>query len=456
MGDTKAGVIAQLSSQLLDERALSDRDSPTLPDRSDVYSSIQSAATTAASTEPPEGEVVPCVELDRYAPPGTAPEKAKIRYFLFDVEGCIIDSVPAQIKTFREAILQIHQEYLFEQAKLLSQQLCGVTDERARILEQQIKKLSETAAKLRYLTDQDYHDLISGRDREDGFRNFLGISRKRDASREEDELIVRLCKKKDALFQQMLVDNQIKAFPAAIEMLKELHRRCIKLAFASGSSNAARLLFNADVLHLFEVGVQKGRGGHSGKYVTMPRPAGAKLAEGQQEFSDDLFRACDVKFTGKPLPWIFYKTAHKMGANPYECAVVEDSPQLIHQYYEAGFGAAIGIDTGGAFKKEAVRAGTVFYREEGESPKHVTNSCRIDIVSKITTTKRPRVDVYEPVHTTHPHRDHADRKVFDPALFGGSSSSDGKLKSQVTVEPPMPSTRSEGEKYRSPSPLHPQ
>ena len=443
-GDTKESVIAQLSKQLLDKRVLSD--SPTLTARSDVYNAIESSSAAPATAMAATADV-PCVKLDRYAPIGIEPEKANIRYFLWDVEGCIIDSVPAQIKSFREAIKQIQQEYLSRQIALITQQLCGVVDDRARTLEQQIKALSEVANKLSYLTDGDYHKLISGRSRDGGFRNVLGIPRKEDATDVENTLIKRLCDKKDEIFQQMLVDDQIKAFPAVVDMIKKLHTSGIKMAFASGSSNAAMMLHKASILDLFEVGVQKGRGKYEGLYVTVPKPAEAKLAAGETEFSDAIFKKCDVEFHGKPMPWIFYKAAHKMGANPYECVVIEDAPSLTEQYYEAGFSAAIGVDTGGAFNKEAIRAGTVFYRKLKDSAKRVAKAFAEHVVSKIAKTTESSTNVYGPVHTGHDHHHAGKHSPAAAGLFGKSANQ----QSAANGASLLPSTGTEGPSSSSPA-----
>ena len=417
IGESKSAVITQLSSQLQASNVLSE--SPTLPLKSDFYGSIHSSAATSATETTSEAEV-PCVRLDRFTTNGTR-ETADIKYFLWDVEGCIIDSVPAQIKSFRDAILQIRHQYLAKIQELTMSQ-SSVSPDQALALEEKIKKLHAIANKLAYLTDEAYHELISGRSRDAGFRNFLGITRKEDASPEENELIKKLCVKKDEIFQQMLIHNEIKAFPAVVQMIKDLHTKGIKMAFASGSSNAAMMLHNAGILNLFEVGVQKGRGKHEGLYVTVPKPAEAKLEEGETEFSDAIFKKCDVEFHGKPMPWIFYKAAHKMGANPFECVVVEDSSQLTHQYYEAGFGAAIGVDTGGAFKKEAVRAGTVFYKEEKDTPKRVAKRFAQHIQLRVTKTLSKTRDVYRSVHSVHKHHPAGREKVYyDPKLFGDTS-----------------------------------
>lgn len=426
LGDTKESVIAQLSAKLLDEKVLSD--SPTLSPKTDFYSAIQASVATEASTKSPES-IVPCVKLNRYTT-GKNPETANIKYFLWDVEGCIIDSVGAQIKSFRKAILQVHEKYLSKITSLLKE--LDADEEPAKeqisLLQQQIDILSKLAEKLRYLTDDDYHKLISGRSRDGGFRNLLGIPREADSSPAENALINALCEEKDKIFQDMLMSGKVKAFPAVVTMLKELHAKGIKMAFASGSSNAAMMLYKAGILNLFEVGVQKGRdkaSGQEGKYVTMPNTK-FQLTPEETEIPAKYFNKCDVEFHGKPMPWIFYKAAHKMGANPFECVVIEDSPQIAYQYFEAGFGAVIGLDTGNAFDPKLVLAGNVYYCEKDKNAEDVANKGSKDILSRVTTTTAaPSMDTYAPVHAGH---------SYHPSFFGSNSSSSSSIPAnQATV-----------------------
>lgn len=338
------------------------------------------------------------LELNRYSESGQT-KTANIKYLLFDVEGVIIDSVGAQIESFCKALNELGQKHL---------------------------------------SDEAYHKLISGRSRDGGFRNFLGIPRKEEASAEQNLLVDKLCKKKDEIFQNMLMTGGVKAFPAVVDMIKQLRAKGIKMSFASGSSNAAMMLYKAGILQEFEVGVLKGRDGTAlaGKYVTMPDTK-ITLDPHETEIPEKYFKKCDVEFHGKPQPWIFYKAAHKMGANPFKCAVIEDSPQIIEENFEAGFGSTIGVDTGNAFKAGLVRAGTVFYCEKGETAQNVAEKFRNHMLSRLTETlskspeTSPENDVYKSLHQ---HKDHHPG-FFAPSSSASSSATEANGVSHIPTSP---------------------
>lgn len=320
--------------------------------------------------------------LDRFSEGKCPLKQAKIKYLLFDIEGVIIDSVGAQFEAFRQAVMT------FGTLK--------ANDKTARqIFLERMAHLKDTEPKKfeRFddFTIEHYHALISGRSREGGLRNLLDLPREEEATPEENELIDALGKEKDRIFQKMLEGGQIHAFPAVADMLTTLHRMGIPMAFASGSSNAAMMLYQAKLLDKFRVGVLKGRdapSGQKGKYVVL-RNTQIKLPEGTVEIPSELLKIANPQFHGKPMPWIFHKAAWELGKHlrqiisGFECAVFEDSPQVVGENYEESFGAVVGVDTGNAFNRELVRAGNVIYCKPGQTPEQVAANFRELILSRL-------------------------------------------------------------------------
>ncbi len=318
--------------------------------------------------------------LDRYTDqPGTR-ETAQIKALIFDVEGVIIDSVGAQFEAFKRAVMGYTGHTVEKKTGEIMTARDIFLERMARLLE------TEPGKYPRYddFIIEHYHALISGRSREGGIRNLLALPRSEDATPEENALVIALCQEKDDIFQKMLDSGEVKAFPAAVEMIRKLYEAGIPMAFASGSSNAAIMLYKAEILDKFQIGVLKGRAAmQKDKYVLLRDPSSVKLEGRQTEVPAGYFEICNPQFHGKPMPWIFHRAAREMEIDPFKCAVFEDSPQVTDESYEEGFGALVGVDTGNAFHREQVRSGNAFYCEKGETPDDVANKMRDYILSRL-------------------------------------------------------------------------
>lgn len=119
--------------------------------------------------------------------------------------------------------------------------------------------------------------------------------------------------------RQYVVDNLVvKYMPGAEDLVRFLKEKGVKIAIASGSSQ------ESIKHHLEEVG-----GAH---------------------YFDAIVGGSDIK-NGKPAPDIFLLAAEKLGANPEDCYVLEDSPNGIRAGHAAGM-KAIGIPDIAQFSDE--------------------------------------------------------------------------------------------------------
>ena len=149
-------------------------------------------------------------------------------------------------------------------------------------------------------TMPDYLAKVDGRPRLDGAAAILT-----ELSKEE---IVEAGNKKQAYFVESLESEPIDLFPSTIKLIAELKKRGVKLAAASSSKNARRILQKINLYDVFEVDV-----------------SGADFEK------------------GKPDPEIFLTAAARMGLQPSECMVFEDAKSGVDAARNGNF-KCIGIN----------------------------------------------------------------------------------------------------------------
>ena len=146
----------------------------------------------------------------------------------------------------------------------------------------------------------DYLSKVDGRPRYDGAAAILT-----DLSKEE---IVKAGEIKQSYFREFIDTEPIDIFDSSVKLIKEMKEKSIKLAAASSSKNAVRILKKINLYDIFEVNVSGG----------------------------DFAR-------GKPAPDIFLMAAEKLGLTPTECVVFEDANSGVQAAIAGGF-PCIGID----------------------------------------------------------------------------------------------------------------
>lgn len=149
-------------------------------------------------------------------------------------------------------------------------------------------------------TMQDYLAKVDGRPRLEGAAAILT-----ELSPEE---IKKAGDIKQGYYLELLDSGEMEIFQSSIKVINELKKRGIKLAAASSSKNAVRILKKIKLFDTFEVNV-----------------SGADFEK------------------GKPDPEIFLTAARKLGANPKESVVFEDAKSGVEAAVNGGF-FCIGIN----------------------------------------------------------------------------------------------------------------
>jgi beta-phosphoglucomutase len=121
------------------------------------------------------------------------------------------------------------------------------------------------------------------------------------------EAKTRLAERKNERYLQLLTDVTWDLVPGALELLRELRRRGLRVAVGSSSRNARRILDHSGLADLFDVIVD-------GNDIT----------------------------ASKPDPAVFQRCAELLGVPPEACIVIEDAPAGIEAARRAGM-TAVGI-----------------------------------------------------------------------------------------------------------------
>lgn len=192
--------------------------------------------------------------------------------------------------------------------------------------------LREVAARegvpFRPFTQEDYLRHVDGKPRYDGVRDFLasrGISLPWGDPSDPPgrETVCGLGNRKDALFNRVVAERGVEAYPGTLRLVDGLRRAGVRVAVVSASRNASRILEAAGVRGLFEAQV-------------------------------DGVVAADLGLPGKPDPAMFLEAARRLGVPPGRAAVVEDAVAGVEAGRRGGFALVIGVDRGG--NREALAA----------------------------------------------------------------------------------------------------
>jgi len=149
-------------------------------------------------------------------------------------------------------------------------------------------------------TMQDYLAKVDGRPRLEGAAAILTELNPEEIKKAGDI--------KQGYYLELLDNEEIKIFQSSVKVIKEFKKRGIKLAAASSSKNAVRILKKIKLYDTFEVNV-----------------SGADFEK------------------GKPDPEIFLTAAKKLGAKARESVVFEDAKSGVEAAVNGGF-FCIGIN----------------------------------------------------------------------------------------------------------------
>lgn len=166
--------------------------------------------------------------------------------------------------------------------------------------------------------DVDYRLYVDGRSREDGVALFLAARGLQLplGSREDrpgTDTVWALAARKNRLFLELAEREGIRAFPSTIDFVHRLHGMGVRTAVVTASRNAAAILAAASIADLFEVVV-------------------------------DGTDAASLRLPGKPDAALFVEAARRLGVDPVDAGVVEDSAAGVEAARRGGFGLVVGVD----------------------------------------------------------------------------------------------------------------
>ncbi|AKD05829.1 hydrolase [Pontibacter korlensis] len=175
---------------------------------------------------------------------------------------------------------------------------------------------------------EDYQKYVHDVPRLDAMRNFMesrGITLPEGTATEDagSNTLVGLGERKDLYFHELLKQNGVVVFDDAIDWIKEQQEAGMKTAIVSASRNCLTILRRAGLDKLFEVRVDK-------------------------------VVANELKLKSKPAPDIYLEAARRLGVEPQETAVFEDTAAGIEGAKAGGFGLIVGVDR--SISKEKLNA----------------------------------------------------------------------------------------------------
>lgn len=167
------------------------------------------------------------------------------------------------------------------------------------------------------MTNQDYIDYIDGKPRLEGIQSFLdsrNINLPEGSSHDalEEQTVLALANKKNALFLNLLHDRGADLYDHAIQQIKYWRHLGLKTAVVSSSKNCKYVLETAGIDKLFDVRVD------------------GKVAE-------------DKGIKGKPEPDMFIEAANELNTIPEKCVVFEDAISGVQAGSNGNFAFVIGV-----------------------------------------------------------------------------------------------------------------
>ena len=170
--------------------------------------------------------------------------------------------------------------------------------------------------------DNDYRRYVDGKPRIAGAQSFLAARKidlpagtPADADAGSDTTANGLAGRKDRYFNEILASEGVHAFPGAVTLLHDAHRRGIRLAVATSSHHGAEILQATRLADLFQVRV-------------------------------DGFDIDRLRLKGKPSPDMFLEAARRLGVDPRRAAVFEDATAGVAAGHAGGFGLVVGVGSG--------------------------------------------------------------------------------------------------------------
>lgn len=189
-------------------------------------------------------------------------------------------------------------------------------------------------------TDADYFTYVDGKPRFDGVRTALasrGIELLEGDPTDGPgvETVCGLGNAKNALFDRILRDDGVVAFPGTVELLDALAERGVAVAVVSSSRNALAVLSAANLADRFTVVVD------------------GKVAQRSG-------------LRGKPSPETFEHAAAALGVPAARAVVIEDAVSGVAAGKAGGFGLVIGVDRGAGAETLLEAGADVVVRDLGE------------------------------------------------------------------------------------------
>ncbi len=173
-------------------------------------------------------------------------------------------------------------------------------------------------SKVREFTyDGDYKPLVDDRPRYQGVKAFL---ESRDMSLPfgtpsdppEHSTICGIGNRKNITFRKLVRDEGVKLYDSTLAFIHLLHERGVKVGVASFSKNSRYILQETGLSHLFEA-----------------------VVEG--------VASSEMGLGAKPDPDIYLLAAERLGLNPYDCIMVEDSDSGVEAGRNGNFGLVLGL-----------------------------------------------------------------------------------------------------------------
>jgi beta-phosphoglucomutase family hydrolase len=165
--------------------------------------------------------------------------------------------------------------------------------------------------------EEDYHRYVDGKARADGVRDFLasrGISlpEGRIDSPPEEDSVRGLGNRKDALFDRVVDEQGVDAYPGSLRWLKALRAEGVRTAVVSASHHCEEILRAVGIEGEFEARVD------------------GNVADARG-------------LAGKPAPDTFLEAARALGVAPERAVVVEDALSGVAAGRAGGFGLVVGV-----------------------------------------------------------------------------------------------------------------
>jgi beta-phosphoglucomutase family hydrolase len=169
-------------------------------------------------------------------------------------------------------------------------------------------------------TDADYYAYLDGKPRYDGVRSLLEARGLRLPEGDPDdppdaETVCGLGNRKNQVFNEVLADEGVEAYPGSVVLLDTLAEREVAVAVVSSSRNARPVLETAGLADRFDV-----------------------IVDGEVARKNGL--------RGKPSGETFVYAAQQLGVDVADAVVVEDALSGVAAGRGGGFGLVVGVDRG--------------------------------------------------------------------------------------------------------------